>query len=449
VNYFIQSIFLKKIFHPMKISRKLCVKRKLMLSTLVLSFLAVASCNKDTDKLVPVSQQAALIGAAAPSTSSDSNLIYKESFEGSAPFSTYATRQSAANSYAFNVVSDIVFEGNKAGRFELRDTDPEASGGTRTEVKFPELENPNRWYSFSVYFPSSGYKYDSKAEIINQWHQGGGTSPSISLITRYDHLSVETRSEPGVKSLYDLGALVKDKWHTIVMHIVHSHGSDGLIEIWQNGEKIFTRSGANSYDFASFDKPKWKLGMYKWDWNGTGTTDTKVRVIYFDNIRLGNEKATYANMVSKVNTITEPTPVPPTDTVTVPAPTPTPEPTTGAIKNFTLIDAATEKDIKTIINNETISLSAFSLLKANIRANLTSTSYKSVKFELSGAQTYSYADSGLPYALFGDDGNGNFYYGIWKPPTVGKYTLKATPYTGSKLTGTAGTPSVISFTIAK
>ena len=41
------------------------------------------------------------------------------------------------------------------------------------------------------------------------------------------------------------------------------------------------------------------LAMYKWDWNGTGTTDTKVRVIYFDNIRLGNEKATYANMVSK------------------------------------------------------------------------------------------------------------------------------------------------------
>jgi hypothetical protein len=136
------------------------------------------------------SQQDALIGAAAPSTSSDSNLLYKESFEGTAPFSTYAVRQSAANSYAFNVVSDVVFEGNKAGRFELHDTDPEASGGTRTEVKFPGLENPNRWYSFSVYFPSSGYKYDSKAEIINQWHQGCGTSPSISLITRYDHLNV-------------------------------------------------------------------------------------------------------------------------------------------------------------------------------------------------------------------------------------------------------------------
>src|SRR5205085_8465922 len=126
----------------------------------------------------------------------------------------------------------------------------EASGGTRTEVKFPDLVNPNRWYSFSVYFPSSGYKYDSKGEIFNQWHQGGGTSPSISLITRYDRLSVETRSEPGVKSLYDLVAVIKDQWQTIVLHIVHSHGSDGLIEIWQNGKKIFTRSGPNSYDFA-------------------------------------------------------------------------------------------------------------------------------------------------------------------------------------------------------
>lgn len=432
----------------MKKSRNLWGKRKLMLSPIVIALFSLVSCKKTDTALVPLEMQSALLSEVATTTATDQNLLYKEDFEGTNPFSTYVSKQ-WGTSYAFGVTSSPVFEGKGAGRFELRDTDPLASNGTRTEVKFPPLENPERWYSYSIYFPSAYYKYDSKAEIFNQWHQGGGLSPSISLITRYDRLTVETRSEPDVKTKYDLGPLVKDKWRTYVLHIIHSHGSDGLIEIWQDGVKIFTRNGANSYDFALYDKPKWKLGIYKWDWNGDQTTDTKIRVLYFDNIRLGNEKAVYANMVSSGNTPSpDPTPTPtptpnPTDTTTAPPP-----PTgSGAVGSFTLINAATEKDVKTITEGEKISLSALGLIKVNIRANVDAT-YKSVKFDLSGPKTMTFTDSALPFALMGDDGAGNYYYGTWKPPTVGTYTLTATPYTGTKRTGTAGTPSVIHFTIA-
>ncbi|PVY40662.1 T9SS type A sorting domain-containing protein, partial [Pontibacter virosus] len=70
----------------------------------------------------------------------------------------------------------------------------------------------------------------------------------------------------------------------------------------------------------------------------------------------------------------------------------------------------------------------------------------SVKFELSGAQSKTFTDSKAPYALHGDNGRGNYHYGNWNPPATGAYTLKATPYTGSKATGTAGTPLTINFT---
>ncbi|MFT2009625.1 hypothetical protein ACMA1I_13175, partial [Pontibacter sp. 13R65] len=45
--------------------------------------------------------------------------------------------------------------------------------------------------------------------------------------------------------------------------------------------------------------PRWKLGIYKSDWNNGKTTDTKKRVLYFDEIRMGNERATLADMSLK------------------------------------------------------------------------------------------------------------------------------------------------------
>ncbi|OKL39547.1 InlB B-repeat-containing protein [Pontibacter flavimaris] len=118
------------------------------------------------------------------------------------------------------------------------------------------------------------------------------------------------------------------------------------------------------------------------------------------------------------------------------------------VTSFTLVNSATEKDIQAVVAGTTISLASLPTTKLNIRANTSPASVGSVKFELSGAQSLTYTDNGAPYALHGDDGNGNYYYGSWNPPAVGTYTLKATPYSGSKGTGTAGSPLTITFTIA-
>ncbi|MBX0335444.1 T9SS type A sorting domain-containing protein, partial [Pontibacter sp. HSC-14F20] len=54
-----------------------------------------------------------------------------------------------------------------------------------------------------------------------------------------------------------------------------------------------------------------------------------------------------------------------------------------------------------------------------------------------------------PYALHGDDGRGNYYFGNWNPPATGTYTLTATPYAGANGTGVAGTPLTISFNVVE
>ncbi len=50
--------------------------------------------------------------------------------------------------------------------------------------------------------------------------------------------------------------------------------------------------------------PNIKMGIYKSDWNGSGTTATNIRVLYLDDIKIGNENATYADMAPTSNTTT-------------------------------------------------------------------------------------------------------------------------------------------------
>jgi hypothetical protein len=419
----------------MEKNRKLPGKVGPMLSSLVL-LSVLYSCSKGDLQEPPSSS-----GSPSETLSESSeignvsalsaNILYNESFEGSAAFATYGINKQIETSYGLTLASSPVFEGSKSGRFELRDTDPMNNNGTRAEVSFPTQSNLNRWYSFSVYFPSADYKYDDADELINQWHQGGGVTPSITLGTKLDRYRFIVKETPTTKQTYDLGSIAKDKWNTFVFHIKHSSKTDGLIELWINGQKVVSRTGINMYDLSSgqFYSPKWKLGVYKSAWNGTNTTLTNKRVLFYDNVRIGSESATLADMASGASTST------PTTT------TPT---TSSSITSFSLINAATEQAVMTITNGATISLSKYGS-KLNIRAN-SATSLGSVKLELGGKQIKTYTDSKIPYALHGDDTFGNYYYGNWNPPALGTYTLKATPYSGSSASGTAGAANSISFT---
>jgi hypothetical protein len=116
---------------------------------------------------------------------------------------------------------------------------------------------------------------------------------------------------------------------------------------------------------------------------------------------------------------------------------------TQAVTTFTLVNADNEQDIQTLSSGATLNLAALPTRNLNIRANTTPATVGSVVFNLSGTQTRNQTESGAPYALFGDNA-GN--YNPWIP-AVGTYTLKATPFTSSGGTGTAGTALTVNFTV--
>lgn len=115
----------------------------------------------------------------------------------------------------------------------------------------------------------------------------------------------------------------------------------------------------------------------------------------------------------------------------------------SSIGSFTLVNATTDKDIQPLTSNTTFNIADLKGRSVNIRADVSDTAIHSIVMELSGKQTHKQVESIPAYALFGNTGND---YGNWTP-APGSYTLTATPYTGIKGTGTAGTPLTISFTI--
>ncbi len=224
---------------------------------------------------------------------SSSNILFQESFEDSNAFS-FAQKE-LAEDYSFAVATYPVFEGENSGRFELNDYDPMVANGTRAEIMFPALAQKDNWYSCSVYIPSKDYRGDSNYDIISQWDQGNGTGYStIMLKIKNDRFFMKSGLTIEESKEYDIAKVQKDAWNEFVFHIIHSSDNDGLIELWLNGEKVLNIEGGNMD--KKYELPKWKIGIYKKAWNGNKTTNTDRRVLFFDNVRLGNQNASFEEM---------------------------------------------------------------------------------------------------------------------------------------------------------
>lgn len=114
--------------------------------------------------------------------------------------------------------------------------------------------------------------------------------------------------------------------------------------------------------------------------------------------------------------------------------------TSPGVISFTLINADTDEDIRTLQAQDTINLGTLPANNINIRANTFPATVGSVVFTLNSKNK---TENVAPYSLRGDT-NGD--YDGWTPP-IGNYTLKATTYSLSGGQGTAGTPLEIIFTV--
>lgn len=169
----------------------------------------------------------------------------------------------------------------------------------RSEVRSVHNLGQERWFSFSVLFPS-GFTWDAEdqQEIIQQIHAGNG-SPPIAIQLRADDLYLKLHDSNnngiGGNGTLLVEGLERETWYDIVGHFnIDEGGPNGFCRVWINRELKADYSGDLNYD-SEQGAPYFKLGCYKWKWNNQPNDSiTTERELYYGYHRWadGTDEAT-------------------------------------------------------------------------------------------------------------------------------------------------------------
>lgn len=258
------------------------------------------------------------------------NLIWEDTFEAggwraskdsgskggtvaAAPEWAQSMNQGDYSAQAVKTVGETpVRDGQYAMRFEWRAENYKKGSNVSKKASLFTRKDPTsqeeRWWGFSMYLPSKGMEADSKSEILAQWHETPDKgepfrNPPLSLSNSNDELSVgwyyDTRKltpQLAAEQKFDrqsrkIGKAPKDRWVDMVWHIKWDPFGKGLLQVWMDGKLVVNEKdiaiGTND-DIGTYTG----VGIYKY----TGASDHAKRIIYFDEVRGGNAKATYADV---------------------------------------------------------------------------------------------------------------------------------------------------------
>lgn len=123
----------------------------------------------------------------------------------------------------------------------------------------------------------------------------GKSSSGLYQLTNYDNTNQWTwryynsvfTDQPGIRET--IAPLVDGQWERFVLHCVFSSGSDGLMEIWKNGVKVYTKPGPNAIA-GSRTRVKW--GTYI----GVGNKAVGPITCFYDDVKIGGSTADYATV---------------------------------------------------------------------------------------------------------------------------------------------------------
>lgn len=173
------------------------------------------------------------------------------------------------------------------------------------------------WVSFSLYLPNEGddkWETDTIPELIFQLHNDIVASPMLAIYSQNDRFNITYRfadADPhqpiphqnprvSIRKPWS-GKIQKGKWLDWVFRIKFSPLTEnGLLQVWLNKDNNFEkivdkqqiRIGYNCSERTDLD-----IGIYKWDWKCPTVSKVKKRVMYVDEVSIGNSAANLEAMV--------------------------------------------------------------------------------------------------------------------------------------------------------
>ncbi|MCC5845253.1 MAG: polysaccharide lyase [Verrucomicrobia bacterium] len=192
----------------------------------------------------------------------------------------------------------------RAGTHSMRATmtTPDRRSEIVNQYKRPPLGEVT-WYGWSVLFPE-GHPRDGRYDMFTQFHDYHRTQPEWSKVNRSPtalllretglYMTLKFQSEPETIDFkgFELGEPLIGEWNDFVMQVNWTHEPDkGFLKLWINGELKIHYKGPTYMNYDAPDSgPYFKAGNYKGAGNWPGTSP---RIIYIDEIRIGNKNATY------------------------------------------------------------------------------------------------------------------------------------------------------------
>lgn len=174
------------------------------------------------------------------------------------------------------------------------------------------------WYGFSIYLPA-GFVEDTLAEeLFTQWHGSPDTgedfrNPPLALYIKDQGSNVYIQTigdskeiTPGVGTAnrytdYDIQlvgtvASMIGKWTSWVFKVKWAIDGTGELDLYKDGVSVYSATGINNC-YNDVKGPNWRIGVYKWAWlDENPPSDVTLRTYYYDNVRVGDENATLADM---------------------------------------------------------------------------------------------------------------------------------------------------------
>lgn len=221
------------------------------------------------------------------------NLLIESTFEESSPFKGWGNSQHCCD-YSLIQSADRFTEGENSMRIEVRSTDPRTSSSIRSELtQGGDGVGAERWYGFNIFLEN--WTDDNAGECVFQWHPENLTGTATAALWTSGGRYVFVMNEGDVNSgneYIDIGPIISNQWVSWVIHVKWAADRSGIMQVWKNGKLMIDKANIVT---APPVGTYFKLGINKFGW-GIQPSSTTQRVLYYDEVRIGNAKASYVDV---------------------------------------------------------------------------------------------------------------------------------------------------------